>query len=93
LRPHLNLTFPGLRPEAFSVVEKGQVQPVGAESRGATKAGAVHRRALLTSAPWRVVAAESKHYARVAVLKTVISSIEQALRAVGREPVGIDAAL
>jgi Polyphosphate kinase 2 (PPK2) len=43
------------------------------------------------AAPWRVIAAESKHYARVAVLETVISSIEQALRAVGQEPVGIEA--
>ena len=45
------------------------------------------------AAPWRVIAAESKHYARVAVLETVISSIERALRDVGQEPVGIEAAL
>ena len=45
------------------------------------------------NAPWHVVAAESKHYARVAVLEKVISTIEQALRAVGQEPVGVEAAL
>lgn len=44
-------------------------------------------------APWHVVAAESKHYARVNVLETVISSTEDALRAVGQEPVSIDATL
>jgi AMP-polyphosphate phosphotransferase len=45
------------------------------------------------AAPWRVIAAESKHYARVAVLETVISTIEEALRDVGQEPVAIEAAL
>jgi polyphosphate kinase 2 (PPK2 family) len=44
-------------------------------------------------APWHVVAAESKHYARVAVLETVISTIEQALRASGREPLDVEAEL
>jgi polyphosphate kinase 2 (PPK2 family) len=44
-------------------------------------------------APWHVVAAESKHYARVVVLETVITTIEQALRAGGREPITIDAEL
>lgn len=44
-------------------------------------------------ARWHVVAAESKRYARVAVLETVISRIEDALRAVGQEPVGIEAEL
>ncbi len=39
------------------------------------------------AAPWHVVAGESKHYARVEVLETVISTIEAALRAVGQEPV------
>jgi polyphosphate kinase 2 (PPK2 family) len=43
------------------------------------------------AAPWRVVAAESKHYARVKVLDTVISTVEDALRALGREPVEIEA--
>jgi polyphosphate kinase 2 (PPK2 family) len=41
-----------------------------------------------TAAPWHVVAAESKHYARVKVLEIVISTIENALRALGRNPVG-----
>jgi polyphosphate kinase 2 (PPK2 family) len=45
------------------------------------------------SARWHVVSAESKRYARVAVLETVISRTEDALRAVGQEPVGIEADL
>ena len=45
------------------------------------------------AAGWRVVAAESKHYARVTVLETVISAIEDALRAVGQEPVQVEAEL
>jgi polyphosphate kinase 2 (PPK2 family) len=44
-------------------------------------------------APWHVVAGESKHYARVAVLETVISRIEHALRSVGQEPVEVEAEL
>jgi polyphosphate kinase 2 (PPK2 family) len=44
-------------------------------------------------APWHVIAAESKPYARVAVLETLIATIETALRAVGQEPVAIEAAL
>ncbi|HWF24420.1 MAG TPA: UDP-galactose-lipid carrier transferase [Solirubrobacteraceae bacterium] len=44
-------------------------------------------------APWNVVAAESKPYARVRVLEIVIASVEQALRAVGQEPVAAEAAL
>jgi polyphosphate kinase 2 (PPK2 family) len=44
-------------------------------------------------APWRVIAAESKHYARVKVLETVISTVEDALRAVGQEPVHGEAEL
>jgi polyphosphate kinase 2 (PPK2 family) len=44
-------------------------------------------------APWHVVAAESKPYARVRVLEIVIAALEQALRAVGQQPVTIDAAL
>ena len=43
------------------------------------------------AAPWHVIAAESKNYARAKVLETVISTIEDALRALGRNPVGIDA--
>jgi polyphosphate kinase 2 (PPK2 family) len=45
------------------------------------------------AAPWHVVAAESKHYARVNVLEIVISAIEDALRALGREPVDLEASL
>jgi polyphosphate kinase 2 (PPK2 family) len=45
------------------------------------------------SAPWHVIAAESKPYARVAVLELVIASVEAALRALGREPVTGGAAL
>ena len=44
-------------------------------------------------APWHVVAAESKPYARVAVLEIVISTIEDALRALGREPIELGASL
>ena len=44
-------------------------------------------------APWHVVAAESKNYARVAVLEIVIASIEEALRAVGQEPIEVEAEL
>jgi polyphosphate kinase 2 (PPK2 family) len=44
-------------------------------------------------APWHVVAAESKPYARVKVLEIVIATIENALRALGREPVQIEASL
>jgi AMP-polyphosphate phosphotransferase len=45
------------------------------------------------AAPWHVVAAESKHYARVKVLEIVISAIEDALRALDRTPVEIEASL
>jgi polyphosphate kinase 2 (PPK2 family) len=44
-------------------------------------------------APWHVVAAESKPYGRVRVLEIVIATIEDALRALGREPVQIEASL
>ena len=44
-------------------------------------------------APWRVIAAESKHYARVEVLEAIISTIEDALRAVGQEPLQVEAEL
>lgn len=44
-------------------------------------------------APWHVVAAESKPYARVAVLEIMIATIEAALRALGREPIELDASL
>jgi polyphosphate kinase 2 (PPK2 family) len=45
------------------------------------------------AAPWHVVPAESKHYARVSVLETVIATIEDALRAQGREPTELAAEL
>jgi hypothetical protein len=40
-----------------------------------------------------VIAAESKPYARSAVLDVVISTIEDALRALGRDPVEVEASL
>ena len=46
-----------------------------------------------SAAPWHVVAAESKRYARVRVLEIVIEAIEQSLRELDREPVDIDASL
>lgn len=45
------------------------------------------------AAPWHVVAAESKPYARVRVLELVISSVEEALRRVGCKPVTSEASL
>jgi polyphosphate kinase 2 (PPK2 family) len=44
-------------------------------------------------ARWHVVAAESKPYGRVKVLEIVIATIENALRALGREPAQIEASL
>ena len=43
--------------------------------------------------PWRVVAAENKPYARVAVLETVIAALEDGLRAAGQEPTELEASL
>jgi AMP-polyphosphate phosphotransferase len=45
------------------------------------------------AAPWHVIAAESKPYARVKALELVISTIEDALRALGRNPIEADASL
>jgi polyphosphate kinase 2 (PPK2 family) len=45
------------------------------------------------AAPWHVVAAESKPYARVRVLEIVIAAVEQALRSVGQEPIDAEASL
>jgi polyphosphate kinase 2 (PPK2 family) len=45
------------------------------------------------AARWQVVAAESKPYARVKVLEVVISTIEDALRKLGRNPVETEASL
>jgi AMP-polyphosphate phosphotransferase len=39
------------------------------------------------AAPWRVIAAESKPYARVAVVEAVAEALEDGLRATGAEPV------
>lgn len=39
-------------------------------------------------APWHLVEAESKRFARVKVMRTAIAAIEQGLRALGREPPG-----
>ena len=44
-------------------------------------------------ARWHVVAAESKRFARVEVLEIVISTIEDALRKVGRDPAESEASL
>ncbi len=44
-------------------------------------------------APWRLVAAENKPYARVAVLQEVIAAMEAGLRAAGQEPLELEAAL
>jgi polyphosphate kinase 2 (PPK2 family) len=45
------------------------------------------------AAPWYVVAAESKPFARVRVLEIVIESVENALRSVGQEPVHTEVAM
>jgi polyphosphate kinase 2 (PPK2 family) len=45
------------------------------------------------SAPWTVIAAESKPFARVAVLETVIDRVERGLRAIGQEPIDAEASL
>ena len=42
-------------------------------------------------APWTVVAAESKHYARVRVVETVCEAIETGMRANGMEPISFPA--
>jgi polyphosphate kinase 2 (PPK2 family) len=44
-------------------------------------------------APWHVVAAENKPYARVEVISTVIAAVEDGLRSSGREPLAIEAKL
>ena len=45
------------------------------------------------AAPWRVIAAENKSYARVAVVSAVVEALEQGLRDAGREPLTAEAAL
>ena len=44
-------------------------------------------------APWHVIAAENKRYARVSVLETVIAEIERGLRAAGQAPLAVEAEL
>ncbi|MDQ6605264.1 MAG: UDP-galactose-lipid carrier transferase [Actinomycetota bacterium] len=43
------------------------------------------------AAPWHLIAGDSKRYARVAVIETVIAALEQGLRDVGQEPLVFDA--
>jgi polyphosphate kinase 2 (PPK2 family) len=45
------------------------------------------------AAPWHVIAAENKAYARVAVLETVTQALERGLSEVGQEPLDVKAAL
>jgi AMP-polyphosphate phosphotransferase len=42
---------------------------------------------------WRVIAAENKAYARVAVVEFVIDALEQGLRNAGQEPIALEATL
>jgi polyphosphate kinase 2 (PPK2 family) len=44
-------------------------------------------------AAWRLIAAENKPYARVAVVEAVIESLERGLRDAGQEPIGVEAEL
>jgi len=44
-------------------------------------------------APWRLIAAENKPFARVAVLEAVIEALEDGLRKAGQEPLEVQAAL
>jgi len=44
-------------------------------------------------APWHVISAESKSYARVAVVKEVVRALERGLRKSGHPPLDIEAAL
>lgn len=44
-------------------------------------------------APWTLIAGESKSYARVAVIETVIGALERGMRAAGQEPLSVEAAL
>jgi polyphosphate kinase 2 (PPK2 family) len=45
------------------------------------------------AAPWHLIPAENKPYARVAVLETVIDALEEGLRAAGHDPLDAKAAL
>ncbi len=44
-------------------------------------------------APWYLIAAENKSYARVAVLSAVIGALEQGLRVAGQDPLDVEASL
>ena len=44
-------------------------------------------------APWHVIAAESKRYARVRVLELVVLAIEDALRTCGQTPIEVEASI
>lgn len=44
-------------------------------------------------APWTLIAAESKPYARVAVLDAVIAQLQQGMRRAGHEPLEVETAL
>lgn len=44
-------------------------------------------------APWTLIAAENKAYARAAVLETVINALERGMRAAGQDPLEAEAAL
>ncbi len=46
----------------------------------------VARTSVEPHAPWHLIPAESKRYARVAVAETVISEIEKGMRRNGMEP-------
>jgi polyphosphate kinase 2 (PPK2 family) len=50
---------------------------------------AMLKRTDIPEAPWHVIAAESKPYARVAVVRTVIEALQAGLRAAGEEPVSV----
>lgn len=45
------------------------------------------------AAPWSLISAESKAYARVAVIETVIDALERGMRAAGQEPLAVEASL
>lgn len=45
------------------------------------------------AARWTLIAAESKSYARVAVIEAVIAALEAGMRAIGKEPLAVEAAL
>jgi AMP-polyphosphate phosphotransferase len=45
------------------------------------------------AAPWRLISAENKPYARLAVVRAVIDALEQGLRAADQEPLDVEAAL